>query len=764
MTLDSEEEPVPYNQGKAAEVKLNIGNSSMTGAFIFSYPITVPPGRNGMQPDLKLVYNSQSGQEGDILGYGWGTNIPYIERINREGIEDLYTKDYFNSSLSGELIKTSTSSSPEYGAKVENGDFLKYVYVNKSYWLVTDKTGKTYKFGADIATRQNDHDNASSTFKWMLEEVRDTNGNYIKYEYYKDNGQIYPQTITYTGHDSTDGIFDVEFTRESRADNATSSMTGFAVATNYRISEIKTEMNDSWIGKYKLDYVLGDNNVRSMLSSTTPSFRDEFGNITALPPTEFIYQTKIPGWELNDSWSLPSTDGLSGSDNGLRFAEINGDGLIDIIIGGYDDGNLVHDVYINSGKNSWGHDSNYVFSFNFSNGEAVLADVNGDGLDDIVAAKDNQAANGVYINNGDATGWTKDNDYTVPVNFSDSSPGGSDTGARFADVNGDGLVDIVTNSNVYVNKGDGTGWENVQNWGSPHIINLGESRLTDVNGDGLADFLYAPYNDTGKVYINTGSSSGWVYEPRYSIPVAFRGLILSDNVGVDLVDVNGDGLVDITRRDYDHDIIYINKGDGTGWSSDGNWLFPQDTTDVKANRMLDVNGDGLADFVYKEFDEENSYIYINNAGDPDLISEIDYGTGAIASMEYLGSAQYLDESADNLLNPKNPLSLTTLRKITINDGFGNLSTTTYEYSGGLYYYNNEYDRRFAGFQKVKVIDSLGNYTLGYYHQGDTSSSTIGEYQDDQSKIGNIYRTETYDKNDSLYTKSVYKIVGCTPFI
>lgn len=84
------------------------------GAFTKSYPIAVPPGRNGIEPDLKLTYSSQAGRPDSIVGYGWSLNIPYIERLNKKGVDNLYNQDfahtYFYSSLSGELLYSTTTS------------------------------------------------------------------------------------------------------------------------------------------------------------------------------------------------------------------------------------------------------------------------------------------------------------------------------------------------------------------------------------------------------------------------------------------------------------------------------------------------------------------------------------------------------------------------------------------------------------------------------------------------------------------------------
>jgi hypothetical protein len=82
-----------------------------TGAFTQRVPLDIPPGRNGLQPDIALDYNSQRTKD-SIVGYGWALSVPHIERENKTGSQDLYgNTPYFTSSLDGELA-VATSSAP----------------------------------------------------------------------------------------------------------------------------------------------------------------------------------------------------------------------------------------------------------------------------------------------------------------------------------------------------------------------------------------------------------------------------------------------------------------------------------------------------------------------------------------------------------------------------------------------------------------------------------------------------------------------------
>src|SRR5438045_7879600 len=55
-----------------------------TGTGNFTVPIALPPGRNGFQPQLNLVYST--GNPNGYFGLGWSVSIPGVCRKTSKGI------------------------------------------------------------------------------------------------------------------------------------------------------------------------------------------------------------------------------------------------------------------------------------------------------------------------------------------------------------------------------------------------------------------------------------------------------------------------------------------------------------------------------------------------------------------------------------------------------------------------------------------------------------------------------------------------------
>ncbi|HEV7671108.1 MAG TPA: FG-GAP-like repeat-containing protein [Thermoanaerobaculia bacterium] len=751
--LSSAETHSPVDLGKTSvNSGFKLEPNTLDGSMRYELPLAIPPGRNGLQPSLSLLYSSRPSQETNLVGRGWSISIPYIELKNYVGSEHLYDTSAFYSSLSGDLV--STSDPTIFKPKVDDGDFLQYTLSANAGWTVTDKRGTVYKFGQVSSAQQFDPSNSAHVYKWMLQEVRDTNDNYISYSYTKDSNQIYPDVITYTGHGSSPGPFDIHFTKELRNDTAASTAEGFAVNTRYRISEIRAEVSDAWVRKYALAYATGDNGERDILTSITESGYD--GSIVlSLPTSTYGYQSATDSWSEATSWDIPEPTVESDySDSGTRFADVNGDGLPDLLR--RDASSSVNKVYMNNGT-GWTYNSSWTIPLAITDGATVhpgtlLVDVNGDGRIDIVRSKEN-ATSSIYINSG--TAWVLSSD-TVPVNFSDIS--GNDLGVRVADVNGDGLPDLLHNTvwdgnKVYIN--NGSTWVYDSSWSLPeptevkislnNVRDVG-TRFVDVNGDGLVDVIRRD-GSVNKVYLHNGNH-GWTLSSS-TTPVTFMNA--GNDVGGRLEDINGDGLIDAIN---DNQSSYLNVG-GAWAALDSGGHLPLAVMAVvggvyvdPGTRLVDVDGDGLVDVLRYRAGQADK-VYIREGAKPDLLAASTNQLGGVTSITYKGSPKYG-------LNPSLPLILDTVQKVAYNDGIGASWDTEYSYQGGLYYTGSLRDRKFAGFKTVSATDDLGFVTKQYFYQGDASSSAIGEYDDHVSKLGRVFRTEIYDNSGNLYAKTISK--------
>ncbi|MEK7113728.1 MAG: SpvB/TcaC N-terminal domain-containing protein, partial [Patescibacteria group bacterium] len=382
-----------------------------TGALRYSYPIEIPQGRSGMTPNLSLNYNSENKDNQSAFGYGWDLSIPHISRINKHGTNELHDRYDFVSSIDGELEKVNDTT---YRAKIENGSFNQYTFID-NVWTLKTKDGQTYIFGDNTSSRQDDT-TQEKIYKWMLSRELDANENIIKYSYFKDQGQIYPEKIAYTLSSTIGGKFEVEFVREGRTDTIESYSTAFSVKTNYRVNEIQAKINGTQSRKYILDYTVGDNGVRSVLSGITKSAVSESGIITTLPRMGFEY-SKSGSTIYGDTTRLNTDELYASSDmNGLVAGDINGDAYPDMLkayeYNCYNYFLSKKTFLFNPTLNLFQESPTYLvpesiinltrFCYSKLYGGTRILDVNSDGMGDLMRTPNSNSNPAREINNGDS--------------------------------------------------------------------------------------------------------------------------------------------------------------------------------------------------------------------------------------------------------------------------------------------------------------------------------------------------------------------------
>ena len=268
--------------------------------------------------------------------------------------------------------------------------------------------------------------------------------------------------------------------------------------------------------------------------------------------------------------------------NSVIAADMNGDGIPDLV-----EANTTNSVGILLGNGNGTFQAVQTFATNVPPVSVAVADVNGDGkLDVAVVAGNSTSTVGVLLGNGNGTLQPQ---HTYSVGTS-----GGPYSVALADINGDGRTDIVVanhitrNAGVLFGNGDGTfGTANTFNTdGYPQSV-----AVADLNGDGRPDIIIAnPYSSDVSVLLSNGKGT---FQPQQTYAAG------NQPFSVAVGDVNGDGILDLVAANPISNspsgphtfAVLLGNGDGTFQSAS---LTSTNAISNSAS-LADVNGDGKLD-------------------------------------------------------------------------------------------------------------------------------------------------------------------------
>jgi YD repeat-containing protein len=781
-----------------------------TGTATASIPIDVPPGRNGMQPSLSLVYESGGGN--GWVGMGWKLEHQGIFRQDKFGVS--YTNNVgpnaFLVKMSG--VRDDLVEAPglpgEWRAKIEGG-FSRIQQIGSGstmYWVATSRDGRKFYFGQTSASRLADPSDATKIFAWCLDKVIDLDGNYMELTYWGDtaNNQGYLDQISYGGHDGTGGVTPKAHTHViklyrdagTRPDQPDMYLANYRMKTKYLLKTIEVKANENPVRTYEFTYNVSPATSRSLLASVKQHGKDAgvdaSGTITpgtSLPATTFSYSADTQTFTDGTAWA-------TGWCSGTRFApaDLNGDGK--------------QDAWCASGIGSpqWITISNGNGAFGNATSQSIgayplpPADFNGDGRQDLWSLSvSNERLDPTNLNSPIVpfTRW-----YVGPsissgtYTFSQWLLGlGNFFNLTFsADLSGDAQQDLwLVNPSGYIvhAMSSGTAFINTSNFANWCVG--GAFGAADFDADGKQDFWCRDASGTIVVSRSLSTSSGsfttssaWI--PSWCASGQF-----------DIADFNGDGKQDISCHPTDG-TTKIALSTGSAFVDGGNWVtgfcatgkfgtgdfngdgkqdvycHPTDgTTQVALSTgaafsapsvwfsswcttgtfgVGDFTGDGKADMYC--FNAGTVSIARSGAGlvAPDLLTSVANGMGGTTTVAYTPSTTFQ--------NTRLPFPLHVVSSITSNDGNGIVTTTSYVYKDGFYHLG---EREFRGFNYVKVTGPAGpngerSYAETWFHQGNDLVPPATDPPNADVSTGYMkgkpYRTRAVDANtpSKVYSETV----------
>ena len=668
-----------------------------SGAATYSIPINVPDGIAGVKPQISLNYSSNAGS--GIAGRGWSLGgLSAISRCRQTLSQDNNPQPITWSAndrfcLDGQRLIVASGTYGSVGStyKTEIDSVVEVKALGGSaghptYFEVRAKDGSVSTYGNTSTSKLSGSTTNPNTtvLSWAINRFEDNMHNAIEYVYEGD--AVSGQRIKYISY-----AFDIyahaqaklEFAYSSRSDTSSAYVAGYAFSQTQRLQTIKV-LNSSpgsfdELRSYNLNYLpnaapnTGDN--RGIENITRLDTVQECRGGACYAPTQFgwgggtkiIFDPKIDKLSIN-----------SGTDTKPLlqkiFADVTGDGRQDLVYVVLD--NLINSsgkatvaLYTRYADDAVATSVHRIATYTVDRYQSIKLqnfDFNADGRQDVA----------FY----DGTKWylyksqpsTTNKIWGLSWRIVDLSI--TQFNAIFADVNSDGLTDVVVPDGYYPLKPDpqklitsdqyyalsnkvtfqldpsnvytelAGGYVNTE----PNISNcttqpdisfkIKNSSGADFNGDGVTDFIatvtysYQCTDNNIQNYnpiVTRSRSATYAFVLKENNLVKYGG---SAPVTTEAMDLNGDGLSDLVINIVSAYSYRINTGNGftsvTPW-----YTLPSYSTDptITVPQFIDYNGDGLVDLFWHDRQQGKLKVLLWNTSTPMILA----GASTLSTTQYM---------------------------------------------------------------------------------------------------------------------------------
>jgi RHS repeat-associated protein len=506
----------------------------------------------------------------------------------------------------------------------------------------------------------------------------------------------------------------------ARPDAHLSYRPGFALHTGWRLSgiEVHADVPGQFAGlirRYDLGYSDDPETGLALLQSVSVTGLDEMGNALSLPPMTFGYaRLDTAGAEVEILDGAPQVDLASGD---IDLVDLTGNGLPDIL--STVPGN--HTFWLN---NRWRPDTVLpAGQRHFAPGTAMttspnlsllqpavrLADVRGRMAADLMDSTGVLDSPSYTLSTSDIltrnVSWGTGAAFAVPppFNFQDGR-------TRVVDLTGRGGMDVLRADGQFHHWLNHPGADYEDRGFSAQIPGVSftdpEWTFADLNGDGLTEIVRVR-NGRIEYFLNRahGHRGGVLFE---STPIVMgnsaallQGVAQWHPDRLLFVDINGDGYDDAIYLHPDRVIYWINR---SGWAWSNGQTVPLQaqgvpfllTTSRASVRVGNVLGTGMSGLLWSTAGSPMRYLDLTRGQKPLLLTSIDNGAGGQTAIRYGASTR----ADDRAWTTRVPFTLQIVNQVTTTDAVtGHVETVNYRFLDGDF---DRERREFLGFGTVEV--------------------------------------------------------------
>ena len=688
------------------------------GGGSYKVPVELPQGPGGFSPKIDLIYNTGFGN--GPMGMGWIASVPYVERNRTSPFLPQGEIEY---SLSGAETLVPVSDEvfvPFIGQTSQQFRF------DGTQWNSRAPNLVAMRFGSTAASRvEGVVDGQPRVVRWLLDRVTFPGERQVDFEYETDGAQRYLRRIRWS-------VFRLEWEYEDRPDVFSQFDAGFEVRTRRRLRRLALHQDrlapETLTREILFDYVAADRAGASLLQRIRiTGFRFENGALqpTSLAPLTFTYTGFSPDSRRIvkfDSNTIPPPS--LGAD--VTLLDYRGTALPGILrMNG-----IEATFWENRGRLRWGPPQRLAAlpqGLNLGDDQVRFADLTGNGTADLVVGR---ALGGGFYPHDPEQGFQRKQFSSLTPSFDLG-----EEGSYLLDLDGDRVIDLLTFRNgtpmAFFNR-QGERWEGPVALPAANLPNFNQQqprlRFADMNGDGMVDMVmlqsrqitYWPGLGNGR----WGAPRVMTHTPEFDVP--------NPDEDIYLADLDGDGTADLILVGSGEIRIFLNAlGERF---SDPIVLERAPRLGVEQFLLADLAGSGTPGFIWcldSVAATPHVFWYLDplNGVKPYLLQSIDNGAGLTTTIEYTTSVfeRTADLDRGRRWSGYLPFPVHVVKRMTESDRVtGQTQITEYRYHDGHY---DGRAREYLGFAEVESIREATEHQASvwqrfYFHNRGTSARDL----------------------------------------